>query len=58
MPDLHGHAPGHGAAPTAPPRPTPLIHIPNNPIREQVVAAVDQQPEVAAKLMRAWLRDG
>ncbi len=51
----HGHAP---AAPSLPPRPVPQIHIPNNPIREQVVAAVDQQPDVAAKLMRAWLRDG
>ncbi len=36
---------------------TPLIVVPNNPVREQVLASVAQQPETAAKLMRAWLRD-
>jgi flagellar M-ring protein FliF len=51
-----GGAPG--MTPMAPPRAAPMISIPNNPIREQVLASVEQQPEVAAKLMRAWLRDG
>ncbi len=55
-----GALPGDGraAAPAAAPRPAPMIVVPNNPMREQVLASVDQQPEVAAKLMRAWLRDG
>lgn len=58
------HAHAHGGhdmppqIPAAPPRPVPTIVVPNNPMREQVLASVDQQPEVAAKLMRAWLRDG
>jgi flagellar biosynthesis/type III secretory pathway M-ring protein FliF/YscJ len=53
------HAPGqpHAMMP-APPRMAPQIIVPNNPMREQVLASVEQQPEVAAKLMRAWLRDG
>lgn len=46
-----------GAPQSLPPRPPPLIIVPNNPMREQVLASVEQQPEVAAKLMRAWLRD-
>lgn len=51
-------ATGHsGAPPALPSRPPPMITVPNNPMREQVLASVDQQPEVAAKLMRAWLRD-
>ena len=41
-----------------PQRSVPMIHVPNNPMRDQVLASVEQQPEVAAKLMRAWLRDG
>lgn len=54
---LHGdpHLP---QIPQMPPRPAPMIVVPNNPMREQVLASVEQQPEVAAKLMRAWLRDG
>ncbi|MBK7908557.1 MAG: flagellar M-ring protein FliF [Gemmatimonadetes bacterium] len=53
------HAPGqpHAVMPAAP-RMAPQIIVPNNPMREQVLASVEQQPEVAAKLMRAWLRDG
>ena len=50
-----GGAPG--APQSLPPRAPPLIIVPNNPMREQVLASVEQQPEVAAKLMRAWLRD-
>ncbi len=47
-----------GSLPQAPRQTqTPLIVVPNNPVREQVLASVSQQPEVAAKLMRAWLRD-
>jgi flagellar M-ring protein FliF len=49
---------GPGMPQMAPPRAAPMISIPNNPMREQVLASVEQQPEVAAKLMRAWLRDG
>lgn len=52
-----GFPSGGGAPHSLPPRPPPLIIVPNNPMREQVLASVDQQPEVAAKLMRAWLRD-
>lgn len=44
--------------PPTPQRPLPTIVVPNNPMREQVLATVEQQPDVAAKLMRAWLRDG
>ncbi len=51
-----GGAPG--MSPMGSPRAAPMIVIPNNPMREQVLASVEQQPEVAAKLMRAWLRDG
>ena len=46
----HGAPAAHVAHPT--------IVVPNNPMREQALATVEQQPEVAAKLMRAWLRDG
>lgn len=56
LPGGDPHAPQ--MPPMAPPRPVPLIVVPNNPMREQVLASVEQQPEVAAKLMRAWLRDG
>ncbi len=52
-----GEQPGGLAAPAAP-KPHPMIQIQSNPMRDQVLATVDQQPEVAAKLMRAWLRDG
>ncbi|MCL4214684.1 MAG: flagellar M-ring protein FliF [Gemmatimonadales bacterium] len=45
----------HGGAPG---RPLPMISIPSNPVRDQVLATVQQQPDAAAKLMRAWLRDG
>lgn len=53
----HGGDAHHAMMPPAPRMP-PQIVVPNNPMREQVLASVEQQPEVAAKLMRAWLRDG
>jgi len=51
-----GHDSGQVIAP--PPRPQPLIQVPNNPMREHALATVEQQPDMAAKVMRAWLRDG
>lgn len=54
---LNAAATAGSLPPSARPAPTPMIVIPNNPVREQVLASVTQQPETAAKLMRAWLRD-
>lgn len=54
---LNAAAAAGSLPPSARPAPTPMIVIPNNPVREQVLASVNQQPETAAKLMRAWLRD-
>lgn len=54
---LNAAATAGSLPPSARPAPTPLIVVPNNPVREQVLASVAQQPETAAKLMRAWLRD-
>lgn len=54
---LNAAAAAGSLPPSARPAPTPMIVIPNNPVREQVLASVTQQPETAAKLMRAWLRD-
>jgi flagellar M-ring protein FliF len=51
--NAQGNALGGEAAPAALPR----IDIPANPTRERVQASIEQRPEVAAKVMRVWLRD-
>lgn len=39
------------------PRIAPVIELPSSPSRETAVASVEQHPDVAARIMRAWLKE-
>lgn len=45
----------HATTLELPPEP---LHIASDPVRSRASATVDQKPEVAAKVLRAWLREG
>jgi flagellar biosynthesis/type III secretory pathway M-ring protein FliF/YscJ len=37
--------------------PQAIVPVPNV-LRERITASVDEQPEVAARLVRAWMKEG
>jgi flagellar M-ring protein FliF len=48
---------GHGAQPAfAAGQPMPVV-LPQNTMRDRVNSTIEQQPEVAARVVRAWLKD-
>ena len=66
MPALTAGTPHHGAMHAASPRefvqqaPRAPINFPtaNTEVRDKVIASVDQNPDVAARLVKSWLKDG
>jgi len=50
---------GHSASPAAL-APAPLIPVvmPTNTMRDKVNSTIEQQPDVAARVVRAWLKEG
>jgi flagellar biosynthesis/type III secretory pathway M-ring protein FliF/YscJ len=45
-----------GQAGYMPGAPTPVV-LPTNTMRDRVNSTIEQQPEVAARVVRAWLKD-
>jgi flagellar biosynthesis/type III secretory pathway M-ring protein FliF/YscJ len=46
------------AIPAPPPRPPIQFPTANTEVRDKVAASVDQNPDVAARLVKSWLKDG
>jgi flagellar biosynthesis/type III secretory pathway M-ring protein FliF/YscJ len=47
---------GHGQLALQPAAPMPMM-MPQNTIRDRVNSTIEQQPDVAARVVRAWLKE-